>query len=58
VENPRNVAILIMGDFSRSLPGSDHQSNMSATIIGNKVKVGSTGTVSANVGLPAGPKGP
>lgn len=53
-DTARNIAVLIMGDFSRSLPGSDHQSNMSATVIGNKIKVGSTGNVNANVGLPGG----
>ena len=49
-----NVGILIMGDFARSLPGSDHASSMSATVIGKYVKVGTTGKMSANVQLPAG----
>lgn len=53
----RNVVTVIMGDFSRSLPGSDHQANLTATVIGKYVKLGTTGRVSANVGLPAGTPG-
>ena len=49
-----NVGILIMGDFARSLPGSDHASAMSATVIGKYAKVGTTGKMSANVQLAAG----
>ena len=30
----RNVVTVIMGDFSRSLPGSNHQANLTATVIG------------------------
>lgn len=47
-----NVVVVIVGDFSRSLPGGDHQPNLSATVIGKYVKVGTTGRVDANVGLP------
>lgn len=50
----RNVAVMIYGDFARSLPGSDHASALSATVIGKYVKVGTTGKVAANVTLPAG----
>jgi hypothetical protein len=50
----RNVVVCIMGDFARSLPGSDHQPNLTATVIGKYVKQGSTGKVDAAVGLPAG----
>ena len=50
----RNVVVAIFGDFSRSLPGSDHQSNLTATVMGKYVKVGTTGRVAANVSLPAG----
>jgi hypothetical protein len=50
----RNVVTVIMGDFSRSLPGSNHQANLSATVIGKYVKLGTTGRVTADVGLPAG----
>lgn len=53
----RNVVTAIFGDFSRSLPGSDHQANLTATVIGNPVKVGTTGRVSASVGLPSGTPG-
>jgi hypothetical protein len=49
-----NVSIAIFGDFGRSLPGSDHASALTATVIGANVKPGTTGNVSANVQLPAG----
>jgi len=41
-------------DFARSLPGSDHQPNLTTTVIGKYVKVGTTGRTDAKVGLPAG----
>lgn len=50
----RNVVVAILGDFNRSLPGSDHASALNATVIGKYVKVGTTGKVGANVQLPAG----
>jgi hypothetical protein len=53
----RNVVTVILGDFSRSLPGSNHQANLTATVIGKYVKLGSTGRVDADVGLPAGSPG-
>jgi hypothetical protein len=46
-----------MGDFSRSLPGSNHQANLTATVIGKHVKLGTTGRVNADVGLPNGSPG-
>lgn len=49
-----NVGVLIFGDFARSLPGSDHASSLSATVIGKYARVGTTGRMSANVQLPAG----
>jgi hypothetical protein len=49
-----NVGLVIFGDFARSLPGSDHASALSATVVGKYVKVGTTGKMSANVQLPAG----
>ena len=49
-----NVVVALFGDFSRSLPGSDHQPNLTATVIGKYVKQGTTGKVDANVGLAAG----
>lgn len=49
-----NVNVVILGDFARSLPGSDHASAMTATVIGENVKVGTTGKMAANVQLPAG----
>ncbi len=53
----KNVVTVIMGDFARSLPGSDHQPNLSATVIGKYVKAGSTGNTDARNGLPAGTPG-
>ena len=53
----RNVVTVIMGDFSRSLPGSDHQANLTATVIGKYVRLGTTGRVNANVALPQGTPG-
>lgn len=50
----RNVNVVIMGDFSRSLPGSDHAAGVSATVIGKNVRVGSTGRVDGDVRLAAG----
>ncbi len=52
-----NVTVIIFGDFARSLPGSDHASVTSATIIGQNVKLGTTGKVDAAVGLPSGTPG-
>jgi hypothetical protein len=55
----RNVTVAIWGDFARSLPGSDHQGNLTATVIGKNVITGTTGHVDDNVGLPqGGPAGP
>ncbi len=47
----RNVNVVIMGDFSRSLPGSDHATGCAATIIGANVKVGGFQRVTNNVGF-------
>ncbi len=52
-----NVVTVIFGDFSRSLPGSNHQPNLTATVIGKYVKLGTTGRVGANVSLPMGTPG-
>ena len=41
----RNVTTAIFGDFARSLPGSDHARFVSATVMGKKVRVGTTGRV-------------
>ena len=53
----RNVTVAIFGDFARSLPGSDHQGNLTATVIGKNVRVGTTGRGADNVSLPAGTPG-
>lgn len=52
-----NVVTVMIGDFARSLPNNDHAANLSATVIGKYVKVGTTGRVSSNVSLPAGTGG-
>jgi len=56
-DSTRNVVLCLMGDFARSLPGSDHQPNLSATVIGKYVKRGSTGRVNADVAIPGGAPG-
>ena len=53
----KNVVTVIIGDFARSLPGSNHQSNLTATVIGKYVKLGTTGRTNADVGLPQGSPG-
>lgn len=50
---PRNVNVVFMGDFSRSLPGSDHATGVAATIIGANVKVDGFQQLTANVGFDA-----
>lgn len=47
----RNVIVAIFGDFHRSLPGSDHQSNLSALVIGKTLRNATTGRTDARVGL-------
>jgi len=47
----RNVNVVIMGDFSRSLPGSDHATGCAATIIGANVNVTGFQRVTNNVGF-------
>lgn len=49
-----NVVFSITGEFARSLPGSDHQPNITNTVIGKYVKQGTTGRTDANVDLKAG----
>ncbi|HTL37391.1 MAG TPA: DUF1501 domain-containing protein [Kofleriaceae bacterium] len=56
-ETGKNVVTAIVGDFSRSLPGSNHQANLTATVIGKYVKAGTTGRVTADVALPGGTPG-
>lgn len=48
----RNVVVAIMGDFHRSLPGSDHQGNLAALVIGKTLKNATTGKTDANVAQP------
>lgn len=53
----RNVTLALFGDFSRSLPRSDHQPNLSMTVIGKNVKPGSTGSVNSKMFLKQGGRG-
>ncbi len=53
----RNVVVTIFGDFARSLPGSDHEGNLTATVIGKYVKGGTTGRVASDVSLAPGVPG-
>lgn len=54
----RNITVAVFGDFSRSLPGSDHARVVGTTVWGTKVKLGVSGKVAANVGMPtANPAG-
>ncbi|HEV2680093.1 MAG TPA: hypothetical protein VGV14_06310 [Rhodanobacter sp.] len=39
----RNVVTLLVGEFSRTLPGADHAPGGTATVIGKYVKTGTTG---------------
>ena len=54
VEGGRNITVVILGDFARSLPQSDHAPVTVATAIGTNVKVGTTGKVTPTVGLSPG----
>jgi hypothetical protein len=47
----RNVIVAIFGDFHRSLPGSDHQANLAALVIGKTLRNATTGRTDARVGL-------
>ncbi len=53
-DSTRNVVLVLFGEFARSLPGSDHQPNLTATVVGKYVKQGTTGKVGTDVGLPVG----
>ncbi|MBK7861789.1 MAG: DUF1501 domain-containing protein [Archangiaceae bacterium] len=50
-----DVTVAIFGDFARSLPGSDHASCVAATVIGPRIKVGTTGNVDPQVGMSSTP---
>lgn len=49
-----NITVAFVAEFARSLPGSDHQANISCTVIGKHVKVGTTGRTDNDVRLTAG----
>lgn len=46
-DTKRNVTVVLLGDFARSLPNSDHAPGLSATVIGKNVKRGTTGRTAA-----------
>ena len=48
----RNITVAVFGDFSRSLPGSDHARVVGTTVWGSKVRLGVSGKVASNVGMP------
>lgn len=47
---PIDVTTAIIGDFARSLPSSDHANFTCATVMGPRVKVGTTGRVTVTRG--------
>jgi hypothetical protein len=49
----RNVVTLLMGEFSRTLPGADHAKGGTATVIGKYVKTGAPGRQQADGSPPA-----
>ena len=53
----RNVILALFGDFHRSLPGSDHQPNLAALLVGKTLKNATTGKTDARVGLAPGTPG-
>ena len=57
-QGPFSVTLIILGDFARSLPGSDHATVSVATVISPRVKVGTTGQVNAQVRLVNAPQIP
>lgn len=49
----RNVVTLLMGEFSRTLPGADHAKGGTATVIGRYVKTGAPGRQQSDGSPPA-----
>jgi hypothetical protein len=49
----RNVVTLLVGEFSRSIPTSDHEPGGTATIIGKYVKTGTAGPQHADGSTPS-----
>lgn len=50
----RNVVTLLVGEFSRTVPESDHEPGGTATVIGKYVKTGTAGRQSPDGAPPAG----
>jgi hypothetical protein len=49
----RNVVIAVLGEFSRTMPKSDHALGGTATVIGRYVKAGTAGAQTADGSPPA-----
>lgn len=47
--------VVLCSEFARSLPGSDHAGVTSANVFGKRIVPGTTGRVTAEVGLPGAP---
>jgi hypothetical protein len=47
-----NITLMLHGDFARNLPTSDHAPGLSALVIGNSVKTGTTGAMNPDATLP------
>jgi hypothetical protein len=50
----RNVVILLVGEFSRTVPESDHEPGGTATLIGKYIKTGTAGRQTAQGAPPVG----
>jgi hypothetical protein len=48
-----NITVAFMGEFSRTVPDSGHNSNVTASVFGSRVKPGTTGRCDSQNDLPA-----
>jgi hypothetical protein len=53
-QHDRNVVVALIGEFSRTVPTSDHALGGTATVIGRFVKAGTAGPQTADGAPPAG----
>ena len=54
----RNVVTLLVGEFSRSIPKSDHEPGGTATVVGKYVKTGTAGPQRADGSVPGNAPAP
>jgi hypothetical protein len=54
----RNVVTVLAGEFSRTVPESDHEPGGTATVIGKHVKTGTAGPQAPDGSPPAGAPSP